>query len=77
MSNSVLWTSVYFADERVPARHAASSAARHYGAPDGDAPHECEFCSPEPQTIAVLPSGRHGAGVRPWGAQEAEWNPES
>jgi hypothetical protein len=74
MSHGVMQTSGYFADEQVPARHTAS---RHYGDPDGVAPHACEFCSPEPETIALPTGGRHRADVRPWGAQEAEWNPES
>ena len=75
MSHGAMQTSGYFTDERVPARHAAS---RRYGDSDSDAPHECEFCSPEPEPIA-LPSagGRHGAGVRRWGAQEEAWKPES
>jgi hypothetical protein len=74
MSQSATRTSGYFADGRASARHAAS---RYYGDPDGDAPHACEFCSPEPETIALRPTGRHSAGVRPWGAQEEAWKPES
>jgi hypothetical protein len=74
MSHSAMRTSGYFSDEQVPAQHAAS---RHYGAADGDAPHVCEFCSPETKTITAAPRGRHSAGVRRWGSQEAEWHPES
>jgi hypothetical protein len=80
MSHGVVQTSgSYFADEQMPGRH---SAARHYGDSDGEAPHVCEFCSPEPEVVAPAPSrstgggGRHSAGVRRWGSQEAVWNPE-
>jgi hypothetical protein len=77
MSHGAVQASGYFADERLPGRHAA---ARRYGASDGDAPHMCEFCSPEPEPVEPAPSragGRHTAGVRRWGSQEAAWNPES
>ncbi len=74
MSHGAMRTTGYFADEQVPTRHAAS---RHYGDPEGDAPHVCDFCSPEPATTALPSSRRHSARVRRWGAQEAEWNPES
>jgi hypothetical protein len=39
-----------------------SAAPRHYGSPDGGAPHECEFCSPEPR---IAPPGPRDAGSRP------------
>ena len=43
-------------------RHAA--APRHYGSSDGEAPHECEFCSPEPR---IMPPGPMDSGAWPTG----------
>lgn len=71
-------------------RHAA--APRHYGSSDGGAPHACEFCSPEPETIPPGPMGTGSRAGRPGGDpnedvrrwlsaqpefKEQPWSPES
>lgn len=71
-------------------RHAA--APRHYGSSDGEAPHECEFCSPE---LRIVPHGPLDSGAWPTGPggdmdedvrrwlsaqpefKEQPWSPES
>lgn len=71
-------------------RHA--SAPRHYGSPDGQGPHQCEFCSPEPGIVPpgpldsgawpTAPNGGLDEDVRRWLSAQPEfkerpWSPES